>query len=240
MTKKQSYSELAYTLLRRRILTLEYAPGTRLDDYAISDELKVSRTPVREAIFRLGAEGWVDVNSKAGFIVRSLDLNDIAQLFEAHIVIAATVARMAAFRITAAELEVMKSVADEIHEAIQAQDHILMTAKNNEFHQLEAQATRNQIIVSCAASIQDQSERLAYLCYGGTGEEIGEALPTEHLSKVVCDHEEMLNALAERNADLAEEIAIRHVRLFRSRVQDYIARETSLDLKQLIKVNGQR
>ena len=79
--KERSLMEQAYAELKRRIITLELKPGQRLDDYELSQELKFSRTPVREAIFLLGAEGWVDIRSKAGFIVRPLDLVDIAHFF---------------------------------------------------------------------------------------------------------------------------------------------------------------
>ena len=83
--KERSLMEQAYAELKRRIITLELKPGQRLDDYELSQELKFSRTPVREAIFLLGAEGWVDIRSKAGFIVRPLDLVDIAHFFEADV-----------------------------------------------------------------------------------------------------------------------------------------------------------
>ncbi|MFF2654339.1 GntR family transcriptional regulator [Streptomyces sp. NPDC058045] len=230
MSKKPSFSELAYTELRRRILTLEYKPGTRLDDYEISAELKCSRTPVREAMFRLGAEGWVDAQPKVGFVVRSLDIQNVAQLFEAHGLIAGLVGRLAAQRVTESELKEMRAVAAEIREAIERGDRLTMTAKNAELHRLEGRATRNDIIASCATSIHDQSERLAYLCYGGDQTDITEPDLSDHLSKVVHDHDAMIDALERRDEDAAEEVALRHVHLFRTRVQEYLVRDLSVNL----------
>lgn len=218
--------ERAYETIKGRIVSLQFEPGKRLDDTALGVELKLSRTPVREALFRLGAEGFVELRGPQGFIVRHLDLLDIAELFEAHIMIAKAVARLAARRITRPELDALHDAAREVVAAIEARDYLAMASSNARLHRLEAKAAHNSHIQAAANSIHDHGQRLAYLCYGGSGAYRGAALD-QHLAKVARDHDEMLTALEAHDADEAERIAVAHVQLFRRRVKDFL--DSSLD-----------
>lgn len=225
--KQRSLMEQAYTELKRRIVTLDLKPGQRLDDYELSVDLKFSRTPVREAIFLLGAEGWVDIRSKAGFIVRPLDLVDIAHLFEARIVLAKAVARFAAIRVTPEELALMRETSDTVEAAIKRRDYLTITAENARLHRLEAAASHNDILKGMAESVHDQGQRLAYLCFRGTGVR---ADLEDHFAHVMADHRGMIDALERHDPKAAEEVALRHVRLFRKRVQDYMTSEIDFEL----------
>lgn len=218
--KHRPLMETAYTELKQRIITLELKPGERLDDYQLSRGLKVSRTPVREAIFLLVAEGLVDIRAKAGFFVRPLDLLDIAHLFEAHIVLAKAFARLAATRVTPAELDTMAEKAAEVETHIAHRDYLAITRSNGELHRLEAAATHNQIIRKMADSVHDQGERLAYLCFGGGDQEPPDL--GDHFDQVIGHHSAMLDALGRSDAAAAERIAAEHVQLFKVRVQQYL------------------
>jgi DNA-binding GntR family transcriptional regulator len=213
--------EQAYIEIKRRIITLELAPGQRIDDYELSVELEFSRTPIREAILRLAAEGLVDMRTKGGCIVRPIDLIDITHLFEAHVVLAKAVARLAARRVTPAELERMASVAAQIRAAIERRDYLAITSSNAQLHRLEAAAAHNQNLQSMADSIHDQAQRLSYVCFGGAGGDRGADLD-EHFRKVCGHHDAMRAALAAHDADAAETIATEHVRLFRERVKAFL------------------
>lgn len=221
MPKKQrNLMDIAYAEIKRRIITLELKPGQRLDDYQLSVELNFSRTPVREAIFLLAAEGLVDIRPKAGFLVRPLDILDIAHLFEAHIVLAKALARLAAARVTEDELAAMERKAAEVGERILARDYLGITAANADLHRLEAAATHNDIIRKMADSVHDQGQRLAYLCFGGLEGEPADL--GRHFDEVTSHHTGMLEALRRRDAKSAEGIAVEHVQLFKRRVQRYL------------------
>ncbi len=221
--KDRLLMQQAYNEIKRRIITLEFQPGERLDDYELSVDLQFSRTPVREAIFRLGAEGLVDIRSNAGFIVRPLDLLDIAGLFEAHIVVAKAVARLAPKRVTPKELEAITAAAADVEDAIERRDYLGITSSNARLHRLEAAATKNRHLQAMADSIHDQGQRLAYLCFGGAGGD--QSRLDEHFEKVRAHHKRMIAALASGNSDAAERVVVAHVRLFRKRVQSYLESE---------------
>ena len=67
-------SEMVYRNLRREILRLELVPGSELDEAGVAARYRVSRTPVREALIRLTAEGLVQATKGRGARVAALDL----------------------------------------------------------------------------------------------------------------------------------------------------------------------
>lgn len=79
--KKTNLSEQAYRLLTERILRGEYPAGTRLTEETLAAEFGVSRTPLREALRRLTAEGLIEPLPKRGLRVTSPDAAEISELF---------------------------------------------------------------------------------------------------------------------------------------------------------------
>ena len=79
--KRTNLSEQAYRLLTERILSGEYAAGTRLTEETLAEEFGVSRTPLREALRRLTAEGLIEPLARRGLRVTSPDNAEIAELF---------------------------------------------------------------------------------------------------------------------------------------------------------------
>src|SRR5438445_13757943 len=71
-----------YEYLREEILSERLQPGTELQEVALSEELGVSRGPIREAIGRLAAEGLVTVRPRRGALVRSLAKHEFAELYQ--------------------------------------------------------------------------------------------------------------------------------------------------------------
>jgi DNA-binding GntR family transcriptional regulator len=218
--KDRALMERAYEEIKRSIIALELAPGKRIDELALCAELQLSRTPVREAIFRLGAEGFVDLGPE-GFVVHPLDLLDVAHLFEAHIMVATAVSRLAARRATDAQIEQLGAAKKAVEDAIAARDYFAMASTNAQLHRFEAAVANSSHIYAAAASIHDHGQRLAYLCYGG-GSPRDDATLDAHLRQVTRHHDEMFDAVTRHDPDAAVEIARAHVQLFRSRVQRFL------------------
>lgn len=61
---KTNLKTLAYNTIKQKIVTCEYAPGTFLNEEILTDELKISRTPIRDALSRLEQEGLIEINQK--------------------------------------------------------------------------------------------------------------------------------------------------------------------------------
>lgn len=218
--RDRSVMDQAHRAIKHKIVTLEAQPGERVDDVSLATELGLSRTPVREALFRLSSEGLVTTGPKGGFTVRPLDIVDISELFEAHIVVARATARLLAVRATESDTAELQKANEEIDAAIESGSPAAISAANAQLHRMEASFARNEHLRGLAYSIHDQGQRLAYLSFGGDAG-LGANL-TGHFQRTCQDHEEALAAVRDRDPDAAERIAARHVHLFRDRVVEFL------------------
>jgi len=98
MSANSNLTKSAVYRLRQRIVQGDFAGGTRLYEVALSDELQISRTPVREAMSRLAEEGLLERAPGGGFQVRAFTLADVIDAIELRGVLEGTAARLAAER----------------------------------------------------------------------------------------------------------------------------------------------
>jgi DNA-binding GntR family transcriptional regulator len=104
-------AEQAYRTLKQQMHDFVLAPGDRLSEAELAARLGMSRTPLREALFRLRNEGLVEVESKSGWFVRPIDFERIDQLYDLRVVIeSACVARLCGQPELPAELDALKPV----------------------------------------------------------------------------------------------------------------------------------
>ena len=82
-----------YAQLKADIFDFRLMPGTRFSENQVARRARVSRTPVREALFRLEREGYLEVHSKSGWSVRPLDFEQIDQLYDVRIVLESAAVR---------------------------------------------------------------------------------------------------------------------------------------------------
>lgn len=226
--RPRSIMETAYADIKHRIMVLELEPGMPIDDISISKELGVSRTPVREALFRLSTEGLILSDSgKSGFFVRPMDLVSVSNLFEAHMVTARAIARLVAVRATKHDLDEMKRAEQAVITAISDEDPAAVASTNAHLHRVEASSSNNSFLESLALSIHDHGQRIGFLAFGGR---TSWELLRDHFSNVQSDHHELIAAYEARDPDLAEEIAGRHVLLFRDRIAAFMKMDTVNDV----------
>ena len=89
-------SDQAYVSLRERILEGRLKPGTALKERDLCEELNVSRTPIREALRRLSADGLAEVRPRRSIVVSSFGADELTEIFELGIVLESFVAALAA------------------------------------------------------------------------------------------------------------------------------------------------
>lgn len=108
---RANLADKAYQALKQEMHDFQLVPGDRFTESEVAQRLGVSRTPVREALFRLRNEGLLDVESKAGWFVRPIDFDRIEQLYDLRVLLeTACVARLCALEEVPAELETLKAV----------------------------------------------------------------------------------------------------------------------------------
>ena len=135
--------------LRALILTGEYGPDERLIEEQLAERLGVSRTPVRQALTMLEAEGLVEITPNRGATVCSFSIEDVWDIYDLRAVLEGHAARRAAGRIERRELERLRELAREM-EGLPGQfdDHEeeirALVALNQVFHGTIVEASRNR------------------------------------------------------------------------------------------------
>lgn len=139
-------SERAYQLIRGQILAGRYRGGERLKEEAVARDLALSRTPVRDAIRRLQAEGLVLVTPNSGARVASWSEDELAEITEMRARLESLAAALAAARIAPAALAELARLADAMEQAITragGADLDGVSACNLAFHRAIAAAAGN-------------------------------------------------------------------------------------------------
>jgi DNA-binding GntR family transcriptional regulator len=133
-SQRLSKQERTYTTLRERILDGTYGPGHRLVIDAIARELEVSPMPVREAIRRLEAEGWVIYRANQGAQVAPVAESLWAEVMATLAVLEGYATALAAPRLSAQDLKQMRKLNTEMSEALEELDLPQVAARNQAFH----------------------------------------------------------------------------------------------------------
>ncbi len=125
------YEEVA-ELLRQRIFRRELEPGSWIDELKIAEELGISRTPLREALKVLAAEGLVTMKVRRGAYVTEVSDKDLADVYHLLSLLESDAAGVVAERATATQLEELKALHDDLETAVNDRDRFF--AINEQFH----------------------------------------------------------------------------------------------------------
>lgn len=194
--ERQPLRDRVYEVLRDRLATGAWPPGTRLSDNAIAQELSISRTPVRESLLRLEAEGFLTADHHRGFFVPELTATDVEQIYP----ILWTLERLA-LRQGHAEgrlsVEELKRRNRRLAAATKAADRL---EADRAFHEALTGAANNDRLQTMLAS-----QRTALARY-----ELAFMAETADLSDSVQEHDALVRALEAGDVDRAGAILESH------------------------------
>lgn len=141
--------------VKEQIIDGRYAPGARITEQTIAAEFSSSRTPVREAMRQLVADGFALFKPNSGTVVRQWTPAQKREIFDLRALIETEIAGLAALRIGKVEIEMLAKLQDEI-EAQGADLSVDNTARigrlNRDFHNAIARASQNERLVSMLAT----------------------------------------------------------------------------------------
>lgn len=193
--------EIVFENLREAILEGKLDPGQRLMEIQLAEQLGVSRTPVREAIRKLELEGLVIMVPRKGAYVADVSLKDIMEVLEIRTVIEGLAASLAAERMTDDELDKLEMICYQFKQCYQKDDIDGMIQKDIEFHDVIFTATRNSKLNTIAQSIIEQIYRFR----------VRYISEYDKAKELVEEHQAILEAISQRDADKAYDKAIRHI-----------------------------
>lgn len=194
-----SVSERIYLALRRQIMRCEIAPGTTLDAAAIAHEYEVSKTPVRDAMQKLAAEGLVAILPRSGYRVAPITFQAVHEILDLRAAIGPHAARQAARYATAADIAALRQIVEEY--AI-PMDIGAMQQVARRFHLAIAHCSRNKRVVTLSESLFDELERLLRFAIDFT------VKTGEHSD----EHTALVDAIAAGDGELAAAIETAHIK----------------------------
>ncbi|WP_138471978.1 GntR family transcriptional regulator [Poseidonocella sp. HB161398] len=243
MTRKQAAAkpaaergaEYVYRMLRQAILRLEAKPGSDLDELEISARYEVSRTPVREALIRLTAEGLAQAVRGRGSRVAAMNLSDLRDFFEALDLLQRSVTHMAALRRSEADLARIEAAEAAFETAAAQREVDAINEANFAFHMEIARAAQSSYLGHAYERALIEGMRVGHVSF--VEHDGVQARLEEHLAETVDDHRQMIALIRAGDAAAAEEVAARHVELFRNRI---VTTVLSLDLTRGLHVTSAR
>ena len=198
-TGERSLAELAYERILTAILDGDFAPGDRLIMDRLAAELGISRTPVRDALRRMEADGLVQPATK-GFVIRALDAADVRAMYEVREPVEGWAARVAATRAADAG----SAMADALVglENVPVDEPSAAYRANRDFHRAIVLAAGNPVLVDCFDTIWGRG--LALLSF---------AESARHGSTVDYEEHRVLHeAVMSGDPDRAEVEMLAHIR----------------------------
>jgi DNA-binding GntR family transcriptional regulator len=196
-----------YDTLKREILTLVLAPGIPLDETLLAQRFGMSRSPIREALVRLSADGLVEMLANRSTLVAPIDLAGFPRYVEALDFLQRINARLAARNRTDGEVERMQVLAATFDAACVADDYLEMSATNRDFHMAIAEAGRNPYLARSYGQLLDEGRRILHLHF--------DYLQSSETDRILHgDHYAMVEAIRRRDVDAADRLAHAHTRQF--------------------------
>lgn len=147
-----------YNSIKGQIVEGRYPPGSRITEQQVAAEFNTSRTPVREAMRLLVADGFVLFKPNSGSVVREWTAEQIRQLFDARVLIESEIAAAAAIHITKDALALLVRLQDELEgcaRPLSSADTMHVSRLNREFHRVLAQSSRNERLVAMLANAME-------------------------------------------------------------------------------------
>jgi DNA-binding GntR family transcriptional regulator len=204
-----------YEELRKQILTLQIRPGAPLDEVSLAAQFGLSRSPVRDALARLISEGLVTILPNRTTLVTPFEIEEFPKYISALDLIQRAVTRLAAVHRTEADLVRIRKADDVYMQAVESGDFQAMSETNKALHMAIAHAANNPYFVGYYERLLGEGQRLLHLHFDFT-------ISSPTAAKLGRDHDELIDAIARKDADAADKAAHEHTMLFQKRFLDYM------------------
>jgi DNA-binding GntR family transcriptional regulator len=189
----ESASTLIYRALREQIVSLARKPGEPIIEKDIAQAQSVSRTPVREALLRLAAEGLVDTIAKSGTFVARIPISALPEAIVVRKALEQVTARAAATRARRSQITNLKAILEQQREAERAGDRGAFHRADEAFHAAVAVTAGYPGIWSLVHGVKTQIDRYRLLTLPQPG----------RMARVIREHAAVVAAIERHDADKA-------------------------------------
>jgi Transcriptional regulators len=200
--------ELAYTEIKRRIISCEFRPGEPLNEAQVAAMLRLGRTPVHQALHRLEVEGLVSIMPRKGVLVTPLSLNEVLDMIEVRATNEVLCATLACERGHDSDFKAMRDIVDRSPPLIAGRDIPALASLDLKFHTAMSAASRNRVLAELLRGLHEKQARFWFLSLSDP----------QHLENVYQEHLEIVDALERRDVPAVREAVRTHIDEFRKNI----------------------
>ncbi len=195
-------AEHAYQEIRKAIRQRKFGPGDRLREVDLAESLGLSRTPVREALSRLQADGLAAENSQRGFTIVEFDQATVAELYFMRELLEGAAARLVATSAADAEIDLLRDIHEQYAALATGSNGAELAMTNRHFHETLCRCAHNRFLLRTLEPLHDALGLL------GESNLIDPVRAHENLR----DHAAIMDAISKRDGAAAETLARAHIR----------------------------
>ena len=213
--KRGGGAKFVYETLRDEILELKLKPGSSVEESNLAERFAMSRSPIREALVKLSADGLVRTLANRTTIVTPIDLQEFPRFVEALDQLQRTVTRLAARHRTAEDLRAMEEAAAAYDAECEAGRPLDMSEANKAFHMAIAHAGQNPYFTEFYSKMLDEGRRILHMHYAHRQQ-------SKNPFPLSPEHHEMVEAIRQQDEQKADRLAHDHTRLFHDRLLEFM------------------
>jgi len=193
-------STKVYRILKSMIIQGNFKPGEKLLESKIAEQLGVSRTPVREALQKMAAEGFVKMEPNLGIVVHEFSLEDLKEVLLIRRVLEGLAASIAADKMNQEEISQLEKNIEETNYCVIKNDVMTYNKFNTKFHYLLFQFSRNKRLIKLNSHLVSPEHRFQIRALTIPG----------RLKYYLEEHRKILAALKRKDAELACSLSQQH------------------------------
>jgi DNA-binding GntR family transcriptional regulator len=209
-----SIAESLRLKIEQEILMFNFKPGERLDESRLAERFGTSRTPVREALRLLAAEGFVRIRAHRGAVVSGLSMGELIEMFEMMAIYEGVCARLAALHATQEELAQIQSAHELCRKRCEADDFEGYCLANAHFHEAIYRASHNSYLMR--STISTRNRLGAYRRF--------QLRRNNRLRESFREHEAVLAAIRNGETEEADRLMREHIAVQGSHIASLLTR----------------
>ncbi|NIF20007.1 MULTISPECIES: GntR family transcriptional regulator [Pantoea] len=229
-TQKETGAVRVYGVLRDEILTMKLAPGSAIDEVSLAERFTLSRSPIREALVRLSADGLVTMLPNRSTVVSPMNFSQIPEFLDALDLVQRVITRLAAMHRTEAQLIAIRKAEVAYEKALKIcvknGNSQGMIEKNYDYHMAIAEAAHNSYFTDVYRRLLEEGRRMLHLHF--QFQTLDEHKTADQIGS---DHSLITNAIEARDVELAEKYAHQHAAQFRGRFMQFLNRNLTSDVQ---------
>lgn len=217
-TEPKDKKQVFFDTLCQQIVSMELMPGAILDEVQLSQQFGLSRSPVREIMRHMAAEGYIELVPNRPARVAPMDYQALRSFFQAAPLIYVATTQLAAQNARPSDIENLRKIQAKFRQAIDQNDTASRVLHNNAFHYEIGCIANNVYLMPSLKRLLIDHSRL--------GKKFYSAAPNsdmqEEMHKAADQHDEMIQAIAEHDVEKVGQLVREHWDLSKRRLSEFV------------------